>query len=226
MAASIESWPVRLPGGRIERSVLLVLHGAPAAEVRRLHRWAGRLAPHREVLAVDGGYDSCRAARVRVDRFVGDGDSVRRPPDSVAVERYDGNKDFSDLAGGLRWLRADRADLLVVAGALGGRVDHEWANLGELTDATRFHRGILASGERGGMVLTRRGVALQTPGGVRFSLFAAGPATSMTLRGARWPLHRARLRRPSHGLSNVTTGALELRVHAGAARLVFPRSSV
>jgi len=226
MGRGIDTLKVSLPGGGMDRVTLLVLHGADPSELKRSAAWAVSCSRAVEVVAVDGGYDACRAAGIAVQRYVGDGDSVARPPRDVEIHSYPADKDYSDLAGALRTVRRNGADALFVAGLLGGRIDHEFANLQELARATRCHRAILSCGERGAWILTRHGLRLGTRAGRRFSLFAATSRTCVTLRGARWTLRAKRLLRPSHGLSNVTTGPLDLQVHDGMAHLLFPATRV
>jgi thiamine pyrophosphokinase len=172
------------------------------------------------VVAVDGGLRTCRAARCRPDLFVGDADSVTKLPSGVESVLFSTDKDFSDLAGSLPLLAQRNVQLLAVAGLLGGRLDHEWANLFELATWARRFVGIVAPTDRGTVLITRRGLRLETVPGNGLSLFALNGSADVSLRGTRWQLERRRLRPGSRGLSNVTGTSVELRVHGGTAALV------
>jgi len=110
----------------------------------------------------------------------------------------------------------------VIAGLLGGRLDHEWANLLEAQRAARDFAGILAPSPRGLVVVTAAGVRARTVPGRLVSLFALGRGTRVTLRGTDYTLTKRRLQPGSLGLSNLTGQTLALDVHEGVAVLVFP----
>ncbi len=115
-------------GARVE-AALLVLEGAGRVELSRASALAGVLSDRCVLVAVDGGLRTCRAAGRRPDLFVGDGDSSGRVPAGIPTVLYPRDKSFSDFSGALREAAKRGATLVVVAGLLGGRIDHEWANL-------------------------------------------------------------------------------------------------
>ena len=174
------------------------------------------------LVAVDGGLKTCRAIRRRPDLFVGDLDSAQRPPRDVDVRIYPIEKDFSDFAGALREIKKRGADVVVIAGLLGGRLDHEWANLLEIGQAAEMFSGILAPSERGLVAVTASSLRAKTTPRRLVSLFAAGRGARVSLLGTWWELGRAWLAPGSLGLSNVTGDALALTVHEGVAVVVFP----
>jgi len=201
---------------------VLALNGAGVAELRRASALARRLAERTLLVAVDGGLAACRAARRRVDLFVGDADSIAGAPPDCERVLYERDKSFSDLAGALAEARRRDADVLLVAGLLGGRVDHEWCNLLELAAHAAGFAAILAPTGRGLVLLTARGCTLDTTPNRLVTLLApSGPAV-LTLRGTRWTLRRATLSPGSRGLSNRCGERLELRVHRGCVAVVFP----
>jgi len=199
-----------------------VLRGAARAEVRRAVALARGLSDGCILVAVDGGWASCRACRLRPHLFVGDGDSARRIPTEVASVVYPVDKDFSDLAGALAEVARRRAQFVVVAGLLGGRVDHEWANLLEVGRRAGRFAAILAPTSRGMILITSRGCTAVTVPKRTVSLMVLGGSATVSLRGTRWELSRRRVRPGSHGLSNVTGARLDLAVHAGVVALIFP----
>jgi thiamine pyrophosphokinase len=203
-------------------SAILVLEGAKRDELKRTSALCAMMADRCLLVAVDGGLRTCRAARRRPDLFVGDGDSLKRKvPTDIPSILFPQDKDFSDLAGALDAVRERKVQIVSVAGLTGGRVDHEWANLLELAGHARSFAGIIAPTDRGTIVLTSRGYRAATVRGRTFSLFALSSTSTVTLTGARWELHRRRLRPGSHGLSNVTGTELDLTVHTGVVALVL-----
>lgn len=171
---------------------------------------------------MDGGLAAFRATRRRPLLLVGDLDSVDVPTTGLAVKRYPVAKDYSDFAGALEEAKRLRARVVVVAGLLGGRLDHEWANLLEAAAAAKHFAGILALSLRAQIVLTARYAAVDLLEGTLVSTFALSGPARLSLSGTQWALTRRRLVPGSHGLSNVASGTVELTVHAGVIALVVP----
>jgi thiamine pyrophosphokinase len=207
---------------RRHRVAVVALEGSPPADLRSALALARVYDRNAMLVAVDGGIATCRAVRRRPDLFVGDLDSARRPPRGVEVRIYPIEKDFSDFAGALREVRKRGADLVVIAGLLGGRLDHEWSNLLEVGQAAEMFSGILAPSERGLVAVTSSGLRATTTPRRFVSLFAAGRGARVTLLGTWWELGRAWLAPGSLGLSNVTGESLTLQVHEGVAVMVLP----
>lgn len=211
----------RKRGGRL-RAAVVALEGSRGRDVRLAISAAGPFDPSPLVVAVDGGIAGCRAAGRRPDLFVGDLDSARRPPKGVPATIYPVAKDFSDFSGALDEVRRRGVDVAVVAGLLGGRLDHEWANLLEVGSAAPRFAALLAPSSRGLVVVTSRGLSTTAARGRLVSVFALGGVARVTLRGTRWELARRRLTPGSLGLSNVAAGAMSVVVHEGVAAVVFP----
>ena len=209
-----------------QRAAVLALTGATRAELGKAVAIAARFDSKALLVAVDGGLATCRATRRRPDLFVGDLDSARRQPRGVASSLYPVAKDFSDFSGGLAAARRSGADVVVIAGLLGGRLDHEWANLLEVGEAARGFAGLLAPSSRGLIVVTTAGVRARTAPGRLVSLFALGGGARVSLRGTVFSLSKRRLAPGSLGLSNLTGRTLALDVHEGVALLVFPEPGV
>lgn len=209
-------------------SAVLVLEGARRNDLKRASALCAMMADRCLLVAVDGGLKTCRLARRKPDLFVGDGDSLRRkPPSDIASVLYSEDKDFSDLSGALAAIRERKVQIVFVAGLTGGRLDHEWANLMEVSACSRWFAGVIAPTDRGTIVVTSHGYRAATVRGRTFSLFAMNAASTVTLTGTQWELHRRRLRPGSHGLSNITGTELDLTVHSGVVGLVMlpPRRS-
>jgi len=203
------------------RAAVVVLNGAPPAELRRAAALADALAGSVLVVAVDGGLAACLRGGRAADLFVGDLDSRRRPPDGVPCVILPRDKDLSDLSAALAEVARRGVEVVTVAGLLGGRLDHEWGNLLEVGSHAASFAGILAPTGRGTVVVTGRGCDVMTVPGRTASMFALGAGAVVSLAGTRWELARRRLRPRSHGLSNVCGDRLSLTVHRGTVALVL-----
>lgn len=186
--------------------------------------WPGCLDAVDLVVAADGGARNATALGLRLDRWVGDGDSL--PPtdlaaleaSDVAIDRVPSDKDESDTE--LALLAAVRlgATDVTILGALGGRrFDHALANLGLLAHPALagIETRILDGGARVALVtapgrdgrLVRR--ALPGRVGDLVSLLPfGGDVSGITTNGLRYPLRDEPLRiGPARGLSNVREAA-------------------
>lgn len=199
-----------------------MLNRATRADIQRATATAETLVDTCLLIAVDGGIHACRAARRRPDLFVGDGDSAHSIPADTPTRIYRPDKDFSDLGGALTEAARRGVQVVIVAGLLGGRLDHEWANLFELGAHAHRFAGSIAPTRRGIVLVTGQGCKMDTVPGRTLSVFALGGMAVVTLRGTRWILRRRRLRSGSLGLSNETGHELDLTVHSGVVAVVCP----
>ena len=200
---------------------VLVLNGAPLDELHAATALSSALADSSLLVAVDGGLETCRAGRRHPDLFVGDVDSTRLQADGIPTVIFERDKGFSDLAGALEEIHKRGVQLVTVAGLLGGRLDHEWANLQELGSHASHVASLLAPTKRGLVLITRHGCRLATVPDRTVSVFSQGSTATVTLLGTRWELRRRRLKIGSQGLSNLTGSAFDLRVHQGTVAVVF-----
>jgi len=208
----------RSPG----RAAILALEGASRAELQAAFAVANPFDRSALRIAVDGGLTTFRALRRRPDLFVGDLDSVAAPPRGIPSRIYPVEKDFSDFSGALDEASQHGATVVVIAGLLGGRLDHEWANLLEVGTAAPRFQGLLAPSARGLLAVTTAGMSARVASGRLVSVFALGGGARVSLSGTRWSLSKKRLTPGSLGLSNIATGTVTLAVHDGVAGLVFP----
>ena len=114
-----------------DETVLILANGA-WGETARLIEALDR-ADH--VVATDGAWAKAAAAGIRVDRVVGDLDSLT-PTERAALlasqteaEIHDPEKDFTDLELAVDGALTRGARQLIVFGAFGGRIDHTLANV-------------------------------------------------------------------------------------------------
>jgi thiamine pyrophosphokinase len=186
--------------------------------------WPGWSAGVELVIAADGGLRLAGPLGVRVDAWVGDGDSV--DPAGLATLRAEGvpvrlvaaDKDQSDAQLALEEaLQRGATEVTVVGGLAGPRFDHAIANIGLLA-----HHGLiglparlLADDARVSLVRapepdgspTQRSLSGRV--GDIVSLLPHGPdVEGVTTSGLRYPLHDEPLPLgPARGLSNVRLSA-------------------
>ena len=114
--------------------------GAASLEGVRLSPCAGDY-----IIAADGGYRSLRARGIEPDFVMGDFDSLGYRPDHPNVETHPVMKDDTDLGLAVRWALGHGYRRLVMAGALGGRIDQTIASLQTL-------RGLTDAGAQGWLI--------------------------------------------------------------------------
>jgi thiamine pyrophosphokinase len=195
-------------------------------------RW---LADADLVVAVDGGAAWLMSLGRRPDALVGDLDSV--DPALVAVleeagvpiERHPTEKDASDTALGLDYVRRHAATEAVVIGAFGGlRLDHEVANvllLGTDPAASGFDVRLVRGGAQVRCARAGEPLSVQARPGTLVSLLPiGGDADGVTTSGLRYPLRDERLPLGStRGLSNeVVDGDASVQLRAGALLVIEP----
>lgn len=76
----------------------------------------------------DGAYDWAKG-KVKIDKNIGDFDSLGYPPDPPPQEIYPAEKDFTDGEIAIKRLIDDGADEIEIYGGGGGREDHFLGNL-------------------------------------------------------------------------------------------------
>jgi thiamine pyrophosphokinase len=179
--------------------------------------WPDWLDHVRLVIAADGGARHADALGVRVDVWVGDGDSIdgaalaALEARGVELQRARPDKDESDTELAVRTALARDPSGIVVVGATGGpRIDHELANLGLLampelgdgvawlyTPRSRIGRLRMPGGPTEARFVGRRGDTVSL-------LPFGGDVRGVTTRGLRYPLRDEDLPMgPPRGLSNV-----------------------
>lgn len=199
------------------KTVLLFLNGElrdPKA-IKALSRRADAL------VCADGGARHAKALGLIPAVIVGDMDSLPRPtPKAWKNTAYlcDFDENRSDLDKSLDFVEQAGFSIVLLAGALGGGLDHELVNLAAL-EARKGRLEILIVGGGSARLLGPGRHALAVKRGARFSLLAA-PRAVASLTGARYPLRREPLARGTRGLGNHATGRAVLTVHSGRVWLI------
>jgi thiamine pyrophosphokinase len=201
-------------------------HSLPPA---RLRPQAGDL-----VLAADGGANLCLAWGWPVDAVVGDMDSV----DAGVRQRLEAQgtpfvvspveKDETDLELALRLALDWGATELIIAGALGARIDHTLGNLALLALPTLADiPTCIADGDQTVRLARHQLIIAGQPGDTLSLLPFGGDARGVSVAGVHWPLHNAHLPLgPSLSISNrMTANRAEVSVQDGLLLVVHIATS-
>ena len=182
------------------------------------------------VLAADGGAALCLAWGWPVDGVVGDLDSldvatqVQLRAAGVAFWPAAVDKDETDLELALHLALARGAHEIIIAGALGARIDHTLGNLALLALPALAALPVCVADGRQTVWLTRGHLTLHGRAGDTVSLLPfGGHARGVSLCGVRWPLHRVDLPLgPSLTISNrLTADRAEISVQEGMLLVVL-----
>jgi thiamine pyrophosphokinase len=192
--------------------------------------WPGWSDGVDSVIAADGGARHASALGRRIDRWVGDGDSIapadlaRLAADGVRIDLASTDKDETDAE--LALLAAIEADpaRITILGALGGtRLDHELGNVWLLAHPGLTGREVRLLGAGSRIRLAGPGATdLAGRVGDLVSLLPfGGDAVGITTAGLRYPLRdEPLLHGPSRGLSNVREAA-DAHLTLGRGRLLI-----
>ncbi|MBI1216769.1 MAG: hypothetical protein GC185_13245 [Alphaproteobacteria bacterium] len=167
---------------------------------------ASPIAPH---IAIDGGIDFAPAPLL----WAGDGDSGVMPEDIPAFLKP--TQEETDLRFCLNGIRAWRWQNLHLYGFLGGRRDHELANLGEV-HAEMLARPAMVSAvfhdeTDAPRILFRNRGAHELELTARFSLLALAPVTVSIAGKCEYPAENLALSTLSgQGISNIGRGAVTI----------------
>jgi thiamine pyrophosphokinase len=193
--------------------------------------WPGWCVADPYVVAADGGARHAEPLGLRIDRWVGDGDSVSADllaaleAAGVPIDRRPPDKDESDTELAVRAALARRPRSIVILGALGGpRLDHALANLAllSLPELREVDTRLIAADAR---------VRVVEPGTTRLegrvddlvTLIPIGTdATGVTTAALAYPLRGETLRvGRTRGLSNRRTDTVaEVALEAGRLLVV------
>lgn len=130
------------------RKPAILVSGGPAPAPTLLQALRAQL-PQAQMLCADRGADLCRRADLVPDGLIGDMDSLSEETHAwltaagVSEVVFPAEKDDSDQALATQVLFQNGAEEIVVIGGLGGRMDHELANMMELVRAGREGRSIV-----------------------------------------------------------------------------------
>lgn len=206
----------------------IVANGPNAIQPENLRPRAGDL-----VIAADGGANWCVAWDWQPDLVIGDMDSIdaavaeQLRSAAVPFVQFPAEKDETDLELALRAAVERGADEIIVAAALGGRIDHMLGNLALL--ALPLLAAVQVQMVDGGQSIwpVRERLVVDGAAGDTLSLIPfGGDASGVSVAGVHWPLENADLPvGPSLGISNRLIGSQAVvTVRAGALLAIHIRA--
>ncbi len=178
-------------------------------------------------VAVDGGLDLLRALKVQPDLYVGDLDSVRRVSPKIPAVFLPHEKNYSDLRAALEICSQMGVRQVEAWAVTGGRADHHWASIDELSALVIGLESLEAHGEDGAYiwVTPKAPLTLKTTPGNVVSLFSLKNASGVTTQGLAWNLKSEALVSGSHGLSNhARAKTVKMSLKRGMALVIVPAS--
>ena len=161
------------------------------------------------IIAADRGYDVALSLGLTPAVTVGDFDSRGEAPDVENLIRLQVRKDDTDVGHAVELGFARGYGEFVVYGAVGGRLDHTFANVAIAHDiAVRGGRALLIGEDCCFTVIRDGKISFDKSQQGRISVFAlGGTARGVTLSGLSYPLEDADLLCTSHlGVSNEFIG--------------------
>ena len=145
------------------------------------------------VIAADGGYAAAQKLGIRPNLVVGDFDSLGYVPDAEEVVQHPVRKDDTDTLLAIRMGLERGYRNFVITGALGGRLDHSFANLQALL-FLRDHgaKGVLYGDGFAATAVTDSSITIEGNG--TLSVFTMdAKAEGVTLRNVSFPVENGTL---------------------------------
>lgn len=152
------------------------------------------IAENSYIICADKGYAYCKQLGLRPDLVVGDFDSLGKiPGDDCEILAFKPEKDDTDLMIAFKKAVSRGKKDIIVYGALGGRMDHTYANIQALAY-------LLENGSNAKLVCSNEIVYLLAPGeyeldrvdGFSLSLFSfSEKVEGLDIGGAKYPLSNA-----------------------------------
>ena len=217
-----------------EGKCCFIIGAAPARDPRYLLRY---LPQNAFVICADGGVELAPRCGITPQLAVGDFDSYAGSPDSLPADLpvvpLNPRKDDTDMLAAVNAGLSRGYHRFVLAGALGGRLDHSYANLCVLQYLREKDCDAFLAGEDEEAFLLKEGETrlFQKKPGTLFSVFPFScPVCNVSYTGMRYPLDHHDLfssaSRLPMGISNVAEkGECSISVHHGLALVIVPASS-
>ena len=145
------------------------------------------------IIAADGGMAHASALGIVPELWIGDFDSsdehLMAQYADVPRQTHPPAKDTTDGELAIQEVMAMGAGEIVLAGGLGGQMDHAFAHLMLLLKAhARGLRVMMTSGHEEAWPVIDDGLELDLPVGTRLSVLPVTDLIGLSIEGVRWPL--------------------------------------
>ena len=160
-------------------------------------------------IACDSGFESCLSLGVNPDIVVGDFDSIsddaykKIENTGAEVIKLNPIKDDTDTEFALRlaFKRTKNTDEIYILGGTGARIDHTLGNISLLGLGLKHDREVILVDDRNYIQMLAPGWTLELEKDGKFGQFGkyvsvfpyGGIASGVTMKGFKYPLHRATL---------------------------------
>ena len=190
------------------------------------------LQPGDRIVCADAGARHARRLGLLPDLVVGDLDSIQADDrqwltdNDIRIAQYPHDKDQTDLELAIQHALVEHPSSIIVAGALGARLDHTLGNIALLTDDRLADFPCALDDGVEQVVVCRSRKVIQGAPGDLISLVPWGvPTTGVQTAGLKWPLHREILRpESSRGISNeMTAESSEISIESGLLVIIHRR---
>jgi thiamine pyrophosphokinase len=177
------------------------------------------------IIAADKGYDTALSLGIDPDLAVGDFDSLNRIPDAENVVTLPVRKDLTDVGYAVEKGFEHGCGEFILYGAVGGALDHTFANVAIAHDiARRGAKALLIGEEYSFTVLHESSMSFNARESCRISVFALGGiAEGVTIRGLSYEVEDFDVACTDHiGVSNAFIGkTAEISVRKGYLLVVW-----
>ena len=177
----------------VEMKSCLILGSAPVEDASYVREFLEE-APY--VICADGGLDLARRCGIRPDLIVGDSDpSQASLPADVECVRLPVMKDDTDTMAAVKIALERGYESITLAGVLGGRLDHTFANIQAMAWAAGQGASLWMADRQNEATVLMPGIhRILKRDGYKLSLFGIGEgAFGITLKGLQYPLTDATL---------------------------------
>jgi thiamine pyrophosphokinase len=192
------------------------------------------LLPDDFILCADGGTRHALSLGIRPNLVIGDMDSIEEgqlqhlQDDGVEIELYPRDKNETDLELALNKAVENNPQEIIIAAALGGRMDQTLANIALLTSLQLSTLNIRLDDGVEEIFLCREQARVDGRSGDLVSLIPwGGPVHGVQTKNLKWPLHHETLfPDKTRGISNeMISDAASIQIQSGLLLIIHRRQS-
>ncbi|MBR6051080.1 MAG: thiamine diphosphokinase [Clostridia bacterium] len=176
------------------------------------------------VICADASFDAAKHAKLAPDVVIGDFDHGSAP-DFDKIIRVPREKDDTDTMLCIKYAVSHGADEILIAGGVGGRLDHTIANIQSLAYAEKYGVHAVLKDKRNAAFFIIGNARLARESGSYLSLFSYGGNSTVTIKGTKYDAERVTLTVDFPlGVSNeITSSEAEIIVHSGSVLAIVSR---
>ena len=176
------------------------------------------------VIAADGGFETTKKLGITPDAVIGDFDSLGFVPNEKDVEVFPVEKDDTDSMLAIKKGIETNCDFFLIYGALGGRLDHTFANIQSLEYLVKHGKiGILVGDTQAITVFGNSTVEIKGKKNYDLSVFSLSEnSQGVSISNAKYTLDNSTLDRHFPlGVSNKFNGNARITVKNGIVCVIW-----